>query len=101
MLILLDCRPLQYAGPGSERSRLILAAAAVLARDRAVQWLYVVDHTFRPGMLRGIPDDAVLVKRALPGSIGWRWWYDRQIPRMARQFAADVVMLTGGVTAKV
>ena len=100
MLILLDCRPLQYAGPGSERSRLILAAAASLARDKAVDWLYVVDHTFRPGMLDGISGDSVLVRRALPGSFGWRWWYDRQIPRLAGQYHADMVMLTGGITAK-
>ena len=100
MLILLDCRPLQYAGPGSERSRLILAAAAALAGDKAVEWLFVVDHTFRPGMLDGISGDSVLVRRALPGSFGWRWWYDRQIPRLARQYHADIVMLTGGITAK-
>ena len=100
MLILLDCRPLQYAGPGSERSRLILAAAAALAGDKAVEWLFVVDHTFRPGMLDGISGDSVLVRRALPGSFGWRWWYDRQIPRVARQYHADMVMLTGGITAK-
>jgi glycosyltransferase involved in cell wall biosynthesis len=100
MLILLDCRPLQYAGPGSERSRLILAAAAALAGDKAVKWLFVVDHTFRPGMLDGISGDSLLVRRALPGSFGWRWWYDRQIPRLARQYQADMVMLTGGITAK-
>jgi glycosyltransferase involved in cell wall biosynthesis len=100
MLILLDCRPLQYAGPGSERSRFILAAADALARDKAVKWLFVVDHTFRPGMLDVIAGDSVLVRRALPGSFGWRWWYDRQIPRLAKQYHADMVMLTGGITAK-
>jgi hypothetical protein len=100
MLILLDCRPLQYAGPGSERSRFILGAAAALAGDKAVKWLFVVDHTFRPGMLDGISGDSVLVRRAMPGSFGWRWWYDRQIPRMARLYRADMVMLTGGITAK-
>jgi glycosyltransferase involved in cell wall biosynthesis len=100
MLILLDCRPLQHAGPGSERSRLILAAAAALAGDKAVKWLFVVDHTFRPGMLEGVSGDSVLVRRALPGRFGWRWWYDRQIPRLARQYHADMVMLTGGITAK-
>jgi glycosyltransferase involved in cell wall biosynthesis len=100
MLILLDGRPLQYAGPGSERSRYILAAAAALARDKGVKWLFVVDHTFRPGMLDGVSGDSVLVRRALPGSFGWRWWYDRQIPRLAKQYRADMVMLTGGITAK-
>ena len=91
---------MQYAGPGSERSRLILAAAAALAGDKAVEWLYVVDHTFRPGMLDGISGDSVLTRRALPGSFGWRWWYDRQIPRLARQYHADLIMLTGGIAAK-
>lgn len=100
MLILLDCRPLQYAGPGSERSRSILDAAAALARDKAVKWLFIVDHTFRRGMLDGISGDSVVVRRSLPGSFGWRWWYDRQIPRLAKRYRADMVMLTGGITAK-
>ena len=100
MLILLDCRPLQYARPGSERSRLILTAVAALAGDKTIKWLFIVDHTFRPGMLDGISGDSVLVRRALPGSFGWRWWYDRQIPRLARQYQADLLMLTGGIAAK-
>jgi hypothetical protein len=105
MLILLDCRPLQYAGPGSEKSRLIFSAVAQLSRVQAVTWLFVVDHSYQPEMLpdlagAGILTHAgILTRRALPGRAGWRLWYDWQIPRLARHHKADLVMLTAGVAA--
>lgn len=99
MLILLDCRPLQYAGPGSEKSRLIFSAAAALAGQKAVKWLLAVDHTYRPEMLPQLPGAGVLTRRAFPGRAGWQLWYDWQIPRMARQQGADLVMLTAGIAA--
>lgn len=105
MLILLDCRPLQYAGPDSEKSRLIFSAVAGLSRTEAVTWLFVVDHSYQPEMLpdlagAGILSHAsILTRRALPGRAGWRLWYDWQIPRLARHHKADLVMLTAGIAA--
>ena len=121
MLILLDCRPLQNAGYGvdNERSLLILSTAALLSAEQAVKWLYLVDHTYRPGdlpglpdslhglpdSLPGLPDDAgnaggnavVITRRAFPGWTGWRIWYDGQIPRLAKKYRADLVMTTAGI----
>ncbi len=99
MLILLDCRPLQYAGPGSEKSRLIFSAVAALAREQAVKWLFVVDHSYRPETLPDLAGASILIRRALPGRAGWKLWYDWQIPRLARQHKADAVMLTAGTAA--
>jgi glycosyltransferase involved in cell wall biosynthesis len=99
MLILLDCRPLQYAGPGSEKNRLIFSAVAALAAEKAVKWLFVADHSYRPGDFPELPPGTVLIRRALPGRPGWKLWYDWQIPRLARQQGADAVMLTGGIAA--
>ena len=105
MLILMDCRPLQKAGPGSEKSRLIFSVAAGLSRAQAVTWLLVVDHSYQPEMLPDLAGAGILVhagiltRRALPGRAGWRLWYDWQIPRMARRYKADLVMLTGGIAA--
>lgn len=101
MLILLDCRPLQYAGLDSEKSRLIFSVAAALSRDPDLQWLLLADGTHPPGALPRLPALPLLIQRALPGRAGWRVWYDWQIPRLARKHKADLVMLTGGVAAGV
>src|SRR5580693_933711 len=101
MLVLLDCRPLQHHGPDSEKNRLVISVAAALSRDREVNWLFLVDHTYTPGLFSGLPDMPVLVRRAFPGRTGWRLWYDWQIPEIVRKFNCNAVMLTGGVTARV
>jgi hypothetical protein len=99
MLILLDCRPLQHAGAAGERTRLILAAAVALARDKAVEWLLLVDHTYRPLQLTDLPEGRMLTLRALPGRPGWMLWYDWQLPRLVKKHKPALVMLTGGVAA--
>ncbi len=114
MLILLDCRPLQLAGSDSEKYRLIVSTVAALPGDTEVEWLLLVDHTYRPGMLPGLadgrpdqdglplglPGGRLLTARGLPGPLGWKLWYDWQLPRLVKRYKPDLVMLTGGVTAR-
>ena len=102
MRILLDCRPLQLAGSDSEKYSLIVSAVAGLSGDEAVEWLYLVDHSYRPGMLPGLISDEtrLLTARGLPGPLGWKLWYDWQLPRLVKRHKPDLLMLTGGVTAK-
>jgi len=97
MLILLDCRPLQNAGPASEKSRLILSVAAILARDKVAEWLLLVDHTYQPGMLPELPEGRLISLRALPGRPGWKLWYDWQLPRLVKKHKPALIMLSGGV----
>jgi hypothetical protein len=99
MLILLDCRPLQADGPDSERSRLIFSAAAALSASDGVEWLMVADQRFRNGQFPALPGKMV-IRRALPGRLGWGCWYDRQLPRLATQLGADRAWLTGGITGR-
>lgn len=106
MLILMDCRPLFAEGSGSERSRLILSAAAAVGHDRGVRFLLLVDQTYRPEeLLKGLgvtelpAGFSLLVRRAFPGRAGWRIWYDWLIPRLARKHGADAIFLTGGIAA--
>ena len=110
MRIMLDCRPLQLGGADSEKYRLVVSAVAALSGDEAVEWLLLVDHTYRPGHLpglvsdppSGVPADRVrlLLARSLPGPLGWKLWYDWQLPRLVKRHKPDLLMLTGGVTAK-
>ena len=99
MLILLDCRPLQLAGPDSEKNRLIVSTVAALAGE-GVEWLFVIDHTYREGVLPGLPAGQAVRIRAFPGPLGWKLWYDRQLPRLIRKYEPAMVMLTGGVALR-
>src|ERR1700760_2893992 len=99
MLILLDGRPLQNAGPVTERSRLVLHVAADLAGRHDLRWLMVMDHTYARGSFPETPGMEIITQRVLPGKLGWRLWYDKLIPRLAKKYGADQVMTTGGVAA--
>jgi glycosyltransferase involved in cell wall biosynthesis len=97
MRILLDCRPLQLAGPDDERSRLIFSAAAALSALGGVEWIVVADQRWRQGLFPALPGK-VVIRRGLAGRIGWRLWYDR-MARVAKQEGADRAWLTGGISA--
>ena len=96
MRILLDCRPLQSAGPEAEKSRLVFSAAAALSGED-IEWLLVADRRYRPGLFPVLPG-RVVICRAWPGRVGWRFWYDRQIRRLSR-LGVDMLWLTGGISA--
>jgi hypothetical protein len=102
MRIMMDCRPLQSVGPDSEKYRLIASAVAALSGDKAVEWLLLVDHNYHPGGLPGLVNNEtrLLAARSLPGPLGWKLWYDWQLPRLVKRHRPDLLMLTGGVTAK-
>jgi len=97
MLILLDCRPLQNAGFDSEKSRFVLSIVAALSRDPDLQLLGVADRS-RP--LPELPGVLFIRPRILGGRLGWRRWYDWQLPRLAKKHRADLVMTTGGIAAR-
>lgn len=103
MRILLDCRPIQAAGSDSEKNRLIVSAVTALSAGEAIEWLFLVDHTYQPGALKDLPDlpaAHIITARGLPGTLGWKLWYDWQLPRLLKRYKPDLLMLTGGVTAK-
>jgi glycosyltransferase involved in cell wall biosynthesis len=96
MLILLECRPLSITGPDSERSRLIFSVVNALSWDPQLQWLLVAGPA---DPIPELPGTRLIRQRSLPGKLGWRLWYDVQIPRLAKKHGAGLVMTTGGVAA--
>lgn len=97
MLILLDCRPLMIDGPGSERSRFVFSVVSGLSRDPRFQWLLV---TGSAGPIPQLPGARVITQSVWPGKLGWRYWYDTQIPRLAKKQRVDWIMTTGGIAAQ-
>jgi glycosyltransferase involved in cell wall biosynthesis len=99
MLILLDCRPLQQERPESEKRRFIISCLTVLSGELGVEWLFLADGGMGVEWLAGIPHSQLLRKRTIPGTGGWKLWYDWQIPATVKRYKPDLVMTTGGVAA--
>ncbi|HZE86082.1 MAG TPA: glycosyltransferase, partial [Puia sp.] len=98
MRILLDCRPLINDPRGGDRDHIIISCVNALADQQGVEWLILVDRSWRESMLPGISRHRLLVRSAFPGNAGWRIWYDWQIPGIAKKYKPDLLMTTGGLS---
>lgn len=96
MVILLDCRPAQYESFNGEKPHFIISCAKILSEQKGVEWLFLVDQTYREGFLPGIGRDRLISRKALPGKAGWTFWYDWQVPRVVKKYKPDLVITTGG-----
>ena len=83
MRIFLDCRPLQYEGVDSERTRFILSCATGLGVYRGVEWLFLLKEK---GVNLPLPAGEKIVARR-------SFWL---ISRIARKYKADLIMMTDG-----
>jgi glycosyltransferase involved in cell wall biosynthesis len=96
MVILLDCRPIQYESFNGEKPHFIISCANILSKQRGVEWLFLVDKSYREGFLPGISEKRLISRNALPGKAGWTFWYRWQVPRVVKRYKPDLVMTTGG-----
>ena len=86
-------------GPDNEKSRFIISCANILSEEQGVEWLFLVDGAYPVDWLSGSRGHRLLTKRTLPGKVGWKIWYEWQIPLTVKKYRPDLVMTTGGVTA--
>src|SRR5450432_1673505 len=99
MRILLDCRPLiEDNRSDREKNHIIISSVHALADKQGVEWLLLVDGSYREGRLPGISRYNLLTATALPGTTGWKAWYDWQLPRAIKRCKADLLMTTGGIS---
>jgi glycosyltransferase involved in cell wall biosynthesis len=115
MLILLDCRPLWVSPFNAEKSHFIIDCASLLSERHGVDWLLLTDKRVAPGLPSMLPDglddpDAkgpnakglsvkgILVRKALPGRIGRKLWYNWQLPSAVRRNKPDLLMTTEGIS---
>ncbi len=83
MRILLDVRPIQAGGAGSERSRFLLSCVAGLSALKGVEWVYLLNEG---GAVLNLPAG----ERVSPKGVFWR------IAGVAKDWAVDLVMMTDG-----
>jgi glycosyltransferase involved in cell wall biosynthesis len=103
MLILLDCRPLWVSPLNAERSHFIIACASLLSERNGIEWLLLTDKRVAlelPSMLpSGLNVKEIIARRALPGRLGWKVWYNWQLPSVVRRRKPDLLMTTGKSSA--
>jgi len=95
MRILVDCRSLQYDPFNGEKVHFIIKCADILSQQYGVEWLWLVDKGYKDDMLPGISPDRLVIRSALPGKAGWKYWKGWQVPRQVKKFGAALVMTTG------
>jgi hypothetical protein len=93
MLILLDCRPLQKAGPSSEVTWFIITCAKELAARHGAEWIFLLDGRARRLDLPA--NGRQLIRKTLRGRLGDAWWDNWLLPGLAARSKADMVMTTG------
>jgi Glycosyl transferases group 1 len=99
MLILLDCRPLLADHFNGDKSNFIITCADNLSKRHGIEWMYLVDRSYRGNFPSTFSSDRVLTRKTFPGLAGWKIWYDWQISAAAKKCKADLVMTTGGISA--
>jgi Glycosyl transferases group 1 len=98
MVILLDCRPVQYDSFNGEKFRFIIACTNILATQQGVEWWFLVDKSCPEDCLPGISAGRLISRKALPGKAGWKLWYAWQLPRVIKRYRPDLVITTGAAS---
>jgi len=75
-----------------KKSRFIISCAAKLSKERGVEWLFLLDKSYRSGLPATISPAQLLTPKAFPLPTGWRFWYDWQLSRVIKKHKPDMVM---------
>ncbi len=64
------------------------------------EYLFVVGKNYEDNqLLKEIPHENIIVKKMLTSLIGWRLWYDHQLPSLLKKSGADLLITTGGIAS--
>ncbi len=99
MKIVIDCQPLVHNCVHSTSSAFIIKCHQhLLKKDPQIKWLFVADkiHNY---ILKEIPAENIVSKKILQNRIGWKLWYDYQLPSLIKKQQADLLITTGGISS--
>ena len=100
MKIVIDCGPFfkNYYAP--EDRQYIINALARLQREKSlVEFLFLADRVTAGKIQPLILPPNLIVKKTLPGIVGWKIWYRWGLPAMLQKTKADLLFSTGGITS--
>jgi glycosyltransferase involved in cell wall biosynthesis len=95
--ILIELRPLLKNHVSEETKQFIInGLCRVAAANPENTWYFLADKQDSGVMSLPVPRDRWIIKRSYPGSWGWRYWYDWQIPRIIKKQGMDLLITAGG-----
>ena len=100
MRILIDLRPLHYNFFSEETNWFITTSLDFFLKENPENEYFFL--TGRPVSEKTLPilhTKKMIIKKSLPGRLGWMIWYDWQVPGLIKKMKADILITTGGITS--
>ena len=70
----------------------------LLQNESGTEWLFIMDRAYiNNESLKRIPTKNILFKKK--HLLGWKFWYDYQLPSLIKKHKADLLITTGGVAS--
>jgi len=71
----------------------------VLEEKTESECFFLVDGSYTKKIWQGISEKNILEKKSLPGRLGWKIWYDWQVPAIVKKYKPNVLITTGGIAS--
>ena len=100
MRIIIDCQPLLHHCVHPSASRFIIDFHKhLLQKGDETEWLFIMDKDFADNdVLKELPSKNMVFKKIFPYRLGWKLWYDYQLPAFIKN-KADLLIITGGIAS--
>ena len=100
MRIIIDCQPLLHHCVHPSASRFIIDFHKhLLQKGDETEWLFIMDKDFAENeVLKELPSKNMVFKKIFPYRLGWKLWYDYQLPAFIKN-KADLLIITGGIAS--
>jgi glycosyltransferase involved in cell wall biosynthesis len=97
MKIIVDCQAALHHCVNPYSAKFVLSCHEYLLQNKsAVEWLFITDKKYLDQeSISRIPAKNILFKKKLLP--GWKFWYDSELPSLAKKHAADLLINLGGV----
>ncbi len=100
MRIIIDFNPLLYDCIAPQASRFMMDCLTHIAKENPEnEWFFLTDRSYPEKSWENFNKKILVEKKILPGRLGWKIWYDRQIPGLIKKHRAGLFISTGGVAS--
>lgn len=100
MRLLIDFRPLSGPYLDSKTEGYFTAILDRLAAaNSGLKCVYLCDRIPSGNALAGPALENMIIRKSLPGIVGWKLWFDKVIPGIAEKIKADLVLHAGCISS--
>ncbi|HLK30200.1 MAG TPA: glycosyltransferase [Puia sp.] len=101
MRIIVDFQPLIHECiPASALKFIVHCHQKILQTNAKDEWIFIADKSYLDNeTLKEIPAENILFKKIIANQIGWKFWYDYQLPSLIKKNKTDLLITTGGISS--